>query len=82
MSKPKPIDEIRIGGIKAAIWKNSTDGTRNPQNGVRFNVTFQRLYRDGDQWQSTNGFGRDDLLVLAKLANQVHSRIFELQQDK
>lgn len=82
MSKPKPIDEIRIGGIKAAIWKNSTDSTPTPPNGVRFNVTFQRLYRAGDQWQSTNGFGRDDLLVLAKLANQVHSRIFELQQDK
>jgi len=75
MSKHKPIDEIRIGSVKAAIWKNTTD------NGDRFNVTFQRLYRDGDEWKSTSSFDREDLLRLAKLADRVHSRIYELQQE-
>lgn len=73
----KPIDEIRLGAIKAAVWRNDADG-RN--HGPRFNVTFQRLYRDGEQWKSTDGFGRDDLLTLAKVADRVHSRIHELQQ--
>jgi len=76
MSKRKPIDEIRIGSVKAAIWKNPTD------NGDRFNVTFQRLYRDGEEWKSTGSFGREDLLRLAKLADHAHSRIYELQQKK
>ena len=42
------------------IWKNNTEA------GVRYNVTFTRLYKQGDQWASTESFGRDDLLLLAK----------------
>lgn len=75
MAKQKPIDEVRIGSIKAAIWKNST------QNGDRFNVTFQRLYRDGEgNWKNTDGFGQNDLLTLAKVADAAHSRIFDFRQ--
>lgn len=70
----KPIDEIRLGAVKAAIWKNETEA------GTRFNATFQRLYRDDENWKSTDSFGRDDLLLLAKVADQAHSRIHELQQ--
>ena len=36
--------------------------------------------KDGDQWKSTQSFSRNDLLLLAKVADQAHSRIFELQQ--
>ena len=70
MPKDKPAHEVRLGAIKAAIWKNDT------QSGVRYNVTFSRLYKDGDEWKSTESFGRDDLLVLAKVADQAHSWIF------
>ena len=56
----KPIHEIRIGAIKAAIWENGA------VNGTRYNVTLSRLYKDGDNWKRTESFGRDDLLVLAK----------------
>ena len=48
----------------------------------RHNVTFSRLYKDGDQWKSTHSFGRNDLLVLAKVADQAHSRLFELPQEE
>ena len=74
MANPKPISEVRIGRVKATIWPNGTDGR------TRHNVTFSRLYKDGDQWKSTQSFSCNDLLVLAKVADQVHSRIFELQQ--
>ncbi len=76
MANPKPISEVRIGRIKAAIWPNETEGR------TRHNVTFSRLYKNGDQWKSTQSFGRNDLLLLAKVADQVHSRIFELQQEE
>lgn len=69
MSKQKPIHEVRLGSIKAAIWKNETEA------GPRFNATFSRLYKDGEQWKTTDSFGRDDLLVLAKVADQAHSWI-------
>ena len=76
MANPKPISEVRIGRVKAAIWPNETAGR------TRHNVTFSRLYKDGDQWKSTQSFSRNDLLLLAKVADQAHSRIFELQQEE
>jgi hypothetical protein len=71
MSSKKPVHEIRLGRIKAAIWENDT------QNGTRHNVTFTRLYKDGDQWKDSPSYGRDDLPLLAKVADKVHSWIFE-----
>ena len=76
MPKDKPAHEVRLGAIKSAIWKNDTS------NGVRYNATFSRLYRDGDEWKSTDSFGRDDLLVLAKVADQAHSWIHEQSREE
>lgn len=74
-TKTKPIHEVRLGAIKAAVWKNETEA------GVRYNATFTRLYKDGDQWKSTESFGRDDLLLLGKVADQAHSWICSQSQD-
>ena len=43
-------------------------------------TTLLRLYKDGEQWKTTQTFSRNDLLVLAKVADQAHTRIFEIQQ--
>ena len=74
-TKNKPIHEVRLGFIKAAVWKNETE------TGTRYNATLSRLYKDGDQWASTESFGRDDLLLLAKVADQTHSWICGQNQD-
>ena len=66
----KPVHEVRLGVVKAAIWANETD------TGVRHNVTFQRLYKDGDDWKDSTSFGRDDLPLVAKVADLAHSWIF------
>lgn len=71
----KPIHELRLGRLKAAIWENPTD------NGVRYNVTFARLYKDDHGWHSNDSFGVDDLLGLAKLADQVHTWVVQKQQE-
>ena len=67
--KNKPIHEVRLGTIKAAVWRNETE------SGVRYNVTFSRIYKDkeSDSWKSTDSFGRDDLLLLGKVADQAHT---------
>lgn len=75
MSKQKPVSEVRIGHIKAAIWKNETD------KGAFYNVTLSRLYREGDAWKSSDSLGRDDLLLAAKVLSAAHSRIYELQAE-
>lgn len=74
-NKPKPTHEVRLGHIKAAVWRNETEA------GVRYNATFSRLYKDGDEWRSTESFGRDDLLQLAKVADNAHSWICAQSQE-
>ena len=75
-NKTKPVHEVRLGHIKAAVWRNETE------NGVRYNATFSRLFRDGEQWKSTESFGRDDLLVLGKVADETHSWICAQTQEQ
>jgi len=65
----KPIHEVRLGSIKAAVWRNQTE------TGVRHNVTFSRLYKNGEKWDSSDSFGRDDLLLLGKVADLAHTWI-------
>jgi hypothetical protein len=69
--------EVRIGRIKATIWENETPA------GVRHNVTFSRLYKaEGDsEWSSADSFGRDDLLVLRKVADRVNDYIVDQKRD-
>ena len=72
MSKKKPIHEIRLGRVRAAIWENETT------NGTRHNVTFSRLYRDEQgNWGDSASFGRDDLPLLWKVADCVHTWIMQ-----
>ena len=74
MSSNKPVAEVRVGAVKAAIWPNQTES-----GAVRYNVTFSRIYKDAEgNWKSTSSFGRDDLLFVAKVADQAHTKIFEV----
>lgn len=76
LARNKPVHEVRLGPIRASVWANETD------NGTRYNVTFDRAYRDGDAWKSTSSFGRDDLLVLGKAADQAHTWILNQPRDR
>ena len=71
MNKNRPVHEVRLGFVKASIWENSVGDNK------RYNVTLTRIYKekDTDQWKSTESFGRDDLLLLAKAADRAHSWI-------
>lgn len=66
----KPVHEIRLGVVKAAIWPNDT------KHGTRYSVTFQRLYKDGDDWKTSDSFGRDELPLVAKVADLAHTWIY------
>ena len=69
---PAPVKTLRLGRIKAAVWENGADQR------VFFNVTFARTYMDEEKkFHDSDSFGRDDLLLLAKLADQAHTFICE-----
>ncbi|HZW07852.1 MAG TPA: hypothetical protein VFF65_12080 [Phycisphaerales bacterium] len=72
---PKPIRTVRQSNIAAAIWKNATNTGE-----VHYGVTFERLYKTNGQWRSSQTFGRSDLLLLAKVANEAHTVVGELYQ--
>lgn len=69
--KNPPVAKIRVGLITASIWENQTE------KGVFHNVTFERRYKDGDQWKSSHSYNADDLLALAKAADLAHTKIVE-----
>ncbi len=71
----RPIHEIRLGKVKAAIWKNETDA------GTRFSVTIVRIFKTDDGWDSSTSFGRDELPLVAKVADMVHTWIYQ-QHDR
>ena len=67
-----------LGRIKAAIWENGTE------NGTRHSVTITRLYKtDADPtWKTTTSFNRDDLPLVAKVADMAHTYIFGMGQGE
>ena len=73
-SENKPAHEIRLGRIKATIWANETE------NGVRHNVSIVRIYKDGDEWKEATSFGREELLLVGKVADMAHTWIYEQKE--
>jgi hypothetical protein len=88
-SKDKPVRVVRLRNIRGNVWAN-----RLPSGQVVYNVTIDRLWRDDDQtneggevtkkgeWHQSQSFGRDDLLIVAKVADLVHTWIYRKIQDQ
>ncbi|HUN98506.1 MAG TPA: hypothetical protein VMU69_20025 [Bradyrhizobium sp.] len=70
-TKNPPAAKVRVGLITASIWENKTE------KGTFYNVSFDRRYKDGDEWKSSNSYNADDLLALAKAADLAHTAIVE-----
>jgi len=70
----RPAHTIRYGSVRAAIWRNMVD---NGNASRPFHcVTFSRSYRDAENaWRESDSFGSDDLLLLAKAADEAHTWI-------
>ena len=68
--KNKPVHQVRIGRIKAAVFENGDSAPRK--------VQFTALYKDEeDKWQGSQSFTREDLPLLIKVADRVHSYLYE-----
>jgi hypothetical protein len=76
-AKTQPVHVVRLRNIRAAIWQNDTEF------GTRHNATVSRLYKDDEgQWRTSDSFGRDDLLLLAKVLDLAHTWISEQSQSQ
>jgi hypothetical protein len=70
-TKNRPVHQIRLGRIKAVIWANDT------ASGKKHNVNLTRIYKDGEQWKTSDSLGREDLLLASKALDLAHTWIFE-----
>jgi hypothetical protein len=52
--KKKPAHEIPLGGVKAAIWANQTNG-----------VTYSCKYKSGDQWKDCTSYGPVEMALIS-----------------
>jgi hypothetical protein len=68
-SDNQPVHKIRHGAVSASIWRQETE------KGPMFNVTFQRSYKDGDDWKNSASFGRNNLLVVSLIAARAYEWI-------
>jgi hypothetical protein len=56
------------------VWRQESE------HGPWYSIVLTRSYKDSQgTWQNATSFGRDDLLLLAKLCDQVHTWIFREQ---
>ena len=57
-TKNQPVKEVRLGRIKAVIWKNP--GSNG--NGPLLNTTLARLYKEpeSDNWKESQTLGRGE----------------------
>jgi hypothetical protein len=66
-----PAKTFRLGRIKAAVWDNEAEQKF-------YSVTLPRTYvGDDKKYHDTDSFGRDDLPLVAKLADQAYTFIFD-----
>jgi hypothetical protein len=70
----RPVHTVRYGAVRAAIWRNVVDNGNASR--PLYCVTFNRSYKDGgNNWKESGSFGADDLLLLAKAADEAHTWI-------
>lgn len=74
----RPVHEVRLGRIRAAVWANSTEV------GIRYNVTVSRLYKDekSGEWRDSQSYGRDDLPLVGKVCDLAHTWIYEQRSPR
>lgn len=77
MTNQRPIETLRDGNIKAAIWENpGSNGT------PYYAVSFSRTYRTEDgRLADTSGFTGSDLLKVAELARTAYTTTNELRRN-
>lgn len=73
----RPITPLRLGRSQAAVWQNTAEKRKFS------NVSFSRSYLDEEKrFHDANSFGRDDLLLVAKLADEALTYIFKRLSSK
>jgi hypothetical protein len=71
----KPAARVTISPITATIWRNETrDGT------PFYSTVFESRFRGRDgNWNSSQSYSADQLLILSKVADRAHDEVLRLK---
>lgn len=76
IEKNKPIETLRDGRLKVAIWANQTEkGTR-----YSLNLTYNYPTQDGN-WRDTHYLPEREFLRGSHLLSQAHNRVREIKLE-
>jgi hypothetical protein len=77
----EPIFHIRgLGGLSLACWENEAKGKNGPI--VFKSFTFQRAYKDGDDWANTESLRVRDLLPLSEMLKDAYRKASEKEKEE
>jgi hypothetical protein len=76
----KPVKVFRFRGISASIFANTAKTADREVS--YYKVSLQRTYKDGDKFQTTHSFGRDDLPIAALLLKKAWTFILESEDEE
>jgi hypothetical protein len=62
LSKPRPMQQFRVGSVSASIWKREHEGK------IYYSASIDRSYKDGEQWKRSSSFNKDELQTVIDLA--------------
>ncbi len=67
----QPIHEFRKGLIKVSVWRKRT------RSGLRHTVSVVRLFRNGDVWNPSTRFSRDDIPLVRLVLDDAFTWILQ-----
>ena len=66
-----PEMKFKAGAISAAVWRNTITKKDGTQADIR-TVTFQRRYKDGEEWKTSNSLRSTDLPKAVVVLNKAY----------
>lgn len=74
MSDNKPKKKINVGNVQGTVWENEVE-----KDGVKFvklSVSFEKRYKKGDEWKSTNSYDKHELVKLRLAVDEAIKECF------
>lgn len=68
----KPVHVLRLRGVKVAVFEN-----QSAEGSVFHKIALQRVYRDGEEWKTTQSLNRDDIPIATLLLQSAWEWVLE-----
>ena len=76
--KNKPVLEVKLGSIKGTVWLNASKNTLKGKTVP--NISITKLYKQDGSWKRTTNFSHKELVLVAKVADQIHTELYQKAQ--